>query len=355
MRKTECFCVCCLLVLAIMFGWQAARYLDHVPVTRINASHSPVTTSERFTTFVKNTVKDLKTPLNMAELGHNKFDFKTGVHVFRHDLTKWNADDKICDNLPSNLRRATLHTSNGNTPIFVHEPSNDIHVSGSLVRSGSWEPHLLKLMSGLLSRDKELQFMDIGANLGVFSLAMAKFGRQVIAVEPLSINLHRFCSSIMAGKLTERITLVYNALSNKRENVSLGIDRQNIGGTYVVNNKNMNKVRGSAVGGQYKDIVMTTKLDDILDLPGFNFKKVIMKMDVEGYENFVLNGGGRFFDVIDVQAVLMEWMWQRSGNAAQQILKFYANRGYKPFTPANVPLKTTHSSAWPVDVIWKKS
>ena len=100
---------------------------------------------------------------------------------------------------------------------------------------------------------------------------------------------------------------------------------------------------------------MTAKLDDILKLPGFNFKKVIMKMDVEGYENYVLNGGEEFFNQVDVQAVLMEWLWQRSGTAAQQILAFYAKRGYKPYNPSNTPLKTTQSHTWPVDVIWKKS
>lgn len=342
-------------MLAMMVGWQAARYLDHAPVMRYNSTHSLSSSTKILSFLTKSVDNQPSSSPTIADIGHKKFSFKTGVHVFRRDMNKWNADDSICDNLPSNLRKATLHTSKGNTPIFVHEPSNDVHVSGSLVRSGSWEPHLLNLMSGLLSRDKELQFMDLGANLGVFSLAMAKFGRQVIAVEPLSINMHRFCASIKAGKLTEQITIVYNALSDKRENVSLGIDRQNIGGTFVVNNKNMNKVRGSAVAGQYKDIVMTAKLDDFLEIPGFDFKKVIMKMDVEGYENFVLNGGGRFFDAVDVQAVLMEWMWQRSGNAAQEIIKFYTNRGYKPFTPSNSPLKTTHSSAWPVDVIWRKS
>lgn len=351
MRKPECFAVCCLLVFSMMIGWQAGRYFDHVPVAIHNSSKS---LSQGTIISLLLDKRHSPTVPTISETVHAKFEFKTGVHVFRHDLTKWNADDRICDNLPPNLQKANLHTSYGDTPIYVHNPADDIHVSGSLVRSASWEPHLLNLMSDLLSKDNALQFMDIGANLGVFSLAMAKFGRQVIAVEPLSINLHRFCSSIKAGQFTEKITVIYNALSDKRENVSLGIDQRNIGGTFVVNNKNMNKVMGSAVGGQYSDIVMTAKLDDILNIPGFNFKKVIMKMDVEGYENYVLNGGQEFFNKVDVQAVLMEWMWQRSGNSAQEILAFYDKRGYKPYTPSNAPLKTSISHTWPVDVIWKK-
>ncbi|XP_076080027.1 uncharacterized protein LOC143050799 [Mytilus galloprovincialis] len=315
MKNSECFGVCCLLTITLMIGWQAGRYFDQMPVAFLNANQ----TRTKNVLFPFTQTINKITPSTFSQTSHLKYNFKTGVHVFRHDLTKWNADDNICDNLPPNLKKATLHTAHGDTPIYVHNPSEDIHVSGSLVRSRTWEPHLLNLMAGHLRKDPELQFIDLGANLGVFSLAMAKFGRQVIAVEPLSINLHRFCASIKAGKLTVL--------------------------------KNMNKVKGSSVGGQYKDIVMTAKLDDILKIPGFDFKKVIIKMNVEGYEHFVLNG-----DQVDVQAVLMEWMWQRSGNAAKEILAFYAKREYKPYTPgSNAPLKTSLSHAWPVDVIWRKS
>jgi hypothetical protein len=46
-------------------------------------------------------------------------------------------------------------------------------------------------------------------------------------------------------------------------------------------------------------------LDDLLTIPDINnFNKVIIKMDVEGYESHVLNGAERFFRKVDVQGVL---------------------------------------------------
>jgi hypothetical protein len=45
----------------------------------------------------------------------------------------------------------------------------------------------------------------------------------------------------------------------------------------------MNKFNGSPVKGKYDDVVLSAHLDDVLNLPGFNFKKVIMKMDVIQY------------------------------------------------------------------------
>ncbi|CAG2204191.1 unnamed protein product [Mytilus edulis] len=272
MKNSECFGVCCLLTITLMIGWQAGRYFDQMPVAFLNANQ----TRTKNVLFPFTQTINKITPSTFSQTSHLKYNFKTGVHVFRHDLTKWNADDNICDNLPPNLKKATLHTAHDDTPIHVHNPSEDIHVSGSLVRSRTWEPHLLNLMAGHLRKDLELQFIDLGANLGVFSLAMAKFGRQVIAVEP---PFNKFTSILCINK------------GGKTH----GIDRRNVGGTYIVNNKNMNKVKGSSVGGQYKDIVMTAKLDDILKITGFDFKKVIIKINVEGYEHFVLNGDQFFF------------------------------------------------------------
>jgi FkbM family methyltransferase len=190
----------------------------------------------------------------------------TAVQMYRRDMSKWVKDTSMCIG-PSNFLKANMHTNAGDVAIFVHEPSVDVHVSGSLVRGGSWEPHLIQLMFSLLNQDPNLQFIDLGANLGVFSLAVAKYGRKVVAVEPLSINLHRFCASITANRFENIITVVTNALSDKRENVTFGKDQGNVGGTFVLNDKNMNKFNGSPVKGKYDDVVLSAHLDDVLNLP----------------------------------------------------------------------------------------
>lgn len=54
-------------------------------------------------------------------------------------------------------------------------------------------------------------------------------------------------------------------------------------------------------------------LDDILEFLGFLVKKVVMKIDVEGYENRVFKSGNKFFECVDVIVVFMEWMWLKIG------------------------------------------
>lgn len=277
-----------------------------------------------------------------------------GVHFYRHEGQSWVADDSSCS-AREDFLRSNLHTAAGDVTIYIHDPSVDVHVSGGLQRDETWEPHLIRKMFELLSEDPKLQFIDFGANLGVFSLAVAKFGRRVLAAEPLSINLQRFCKSIRMNHLQEKITVVTNALSDRIENVSFGKDQGNIGGTFVLNHKNMAKYSGSSIGGRYDDVVQTAKIDSFLELPGFDFKKAIMKIDIEGYEHFAFRAAHRFFDQVDIRAVLMEWMWHKSGSESGEIVKFFMDRNYEPIDPnTNSKLEIDMAAGWPVDVLWRK-
>ena len=289
---------------------------------------------------------------------------KKSLKVYSRDLNNWNLDNNVCKT-NTNFQRAWLKTTIGNTPIYIHNINDDIWISKNLFTNGQWEGDFVSLVFRLLLKDNvhDIHFVDLGANIGVFTLAVAKLGLKVIAVEPLSINLQRLCKSVEEGvsedgaPFADRVTIIHNALSDVRENVQLGKDRQNVGGTYVLKDSNEKKVQGSAVNGKYNDVVMTAKLDDLLQLPNFDLKKVILKIDVEGYESKVFNGGRAFFNTVDVQAVLMEWRWHEGAKDIQSLLNFFTSRKYKPFNPKHTnptPLKISDAQNWPGDVLWKK-
>jgi FkbM family methyltransferase len=289
---------------------------------------------------------------------------KKSLKVYSRDLNNWNLDNNVCKT-NTKFQRAWLKTTIGNTPIYIHNPNDDIWISKNLLMNGHWEADFVSLVFNLLLKDNahDIQFVDLGANIGVFTLAVAKLGVKVIAVEPLSINLQRLCKSVEEGisedgaPFADRVTIIHNALSDVRENVQLGKDQQNVGGTYVLKDSNERKVQGSVVNGKYNDVVMTAKLDDLLQLPNFDFKKVILKIDVEGYESKVFNGGQAFFNTVDVQAVLMEWRWHKGAKDIQSLLDFFTSRKYKPFNPKQTnptPLQISDTQKWPGDVLWKK-
>lgn len=275
------------------------------------------------------------------------------LRLYARNAQQWTKDDHTCKALPK-FMQAVLRTSAGSLPIFIHNPKDDIHVSNSIHKHGSWEGGYIELVLTFLRQDLDLQFLDLGANLGVYSMAVAKFGRKVVSVDALSINIQRMCATVQTNRFNN-VQLVYNALSDVREVVSLGVDKGNIGGTFVAKDKNPNKVRGSRVSGSYGD-VQTATLDDLLELPGFDLKKVIIKMDVEGYENRVFKGGQKFFKNVDVRAVLMEWMWLKTGPAGQEIIDFLSRHGFTPTRPvlARQPLPLNQRLSWPNDVLWRR-
>ncbi|XP_048771299.2 uncharacterized protein LOC125677330 [Ostrea edulis] len=278
----------------------------------------------------------------------------TTLRLYSRNAEKWTMDMKTC-NIGTKFMQATLRTSAGAIPIFIHNPKDDIHVSNSILKHGSWEGGYINMILDMLRQDPDLQFLDLGANLGVYSMAAAKLGRKVIAVDALAMNIQRLCATVKQNQFMSNVKLVYNALSDVHEVVSLGADRGNIGGTFVAKDKNPNKVRGSRVGGNYGN-VQTATLDDLLQLPEFDSKKVIIKMDVEGYENRVFRGGENFFRNVNVKAVLMEWMWLRTGPAGQEIINFLTRHGFQPTRPSlaqqNLPLNNRRS--WPNDVLWRR-
>jgi FkbM family methyltransferase len=79
----------------------------------------------------------------------------------------------------------------------------------------------------------QLKVIDIGANLGQYSLYAASFGRSVIAIEPFYDNYIRLHKSAILTNVTNKITLLTNAVSNiKNEEKVLRKDDRNIGGYY---------------------------------------------------------------------------------------------------------------------------
>ncbi|KAH3885079.1 hypothetical protein DPMN_009068 [Dreissena polymorpha] len=51
------------------------------------------------------------------------------------------------------------------TPICIYDPKIDAHISALLSASGLWECHLLTVVHKILSREPDVEFMDIGCNL----------------------------------------------------------------------------------------------------------------------------------------------------------------------------------------------
>ncbi|XP_062592226.1 uncharacterized protein LOC134253665 [Saccostrea cucullata] len=273
-----------------------------------------------------------------------------GVRIY-----SWNGSwslSTMCEGLKvKDFQEATLNTMSGQTPIFVYSETQDKYVSHDIIRTGWWEHHLAVPMVTMMQKDPSLTFLDIGANIGAFTLEIAKMGRKTISVEPLRDNIQRLCCSVYKGKLGNLITIVANAISNKHLQVTLGKDLDNVGGTFV-NKDNPVKVAQIVMNGEYSTPVNTILLDDLLGLPE-KPKRVLIKMDVEGYEQYVLEGGTYFFQQVFVKAIFMEWTYSNNPSIRDSIIRFMVKRNFLPYSLSmHESILESPYDAWPGNIVW---
>lgn len=149
--------------------------------------------------------------------------------------------------------------------------TNDMFIGRSFDLYGEYCQDLIKVITQLVKINSTV--IDVGANIGAITLPLAKMvGRQgrVIAFEPMPQLFNMLCANIALNDLQQIVPMRY-AVGNEREIVKLWVQQPgNIGSVTI---------------GQGKDEAQTILLDD-LQLKTCHF----MKIDVEGYEQQVIEG-----------------------------------------------------------------
>ena len=176
-------------------------------------------------------------------------------------------------------------------------------------------------------------FLDIGANVGSYTvLAASEVGAEFHAFEPIPSTFGHLHANIEENKASDNGRLWNNGLGDKHSTLR-----------FTYNLDTVNHVASESENGIDVDVLT---LDEIT----FADKKRLVKIDVEGYEQFVLDGGQAFFK--DKQAILgiiieLNGSGKRFGKSDleihQQLLSWgYASYAYDPIErrlePVEVPL-----------------
>ncbi len=152
-----------------------------------------------------------------------------------------------------------------------------------------------------LLKNPDALFVDIGANLGMCSLTAAKMGHRVIAFDPLKANVNKICASVAENDLADNIRVYFSALLDAPgEYVSFPRRFHSVAGTEI---RRSSKPLTGEYGVNYSK---TITLDDVQH--EFRGRKLIIKMDIEGFECRVIAGGLRALASADsVEMVVSEW------------------------------------------------
>lgn len=234
----------------------------------------------------------------------------------------WTINNKVCQR-SDDFVLSYLKTP-PNTPIYVYSEKVDEYVSKDIIETGSYEPYNVDKLINYLKQYPKAVFIDLGANVGAFSITIAALGYTVIAVECLPSTVMRLCASMHDAKVTDKLTIVNNAVSDMRYTVDLETEPGNMGLTYLAYWRSGGKVQ-------------TILLDDLLEV--FDLKQVVMKMDVEMSEDEILRGANKFFKRVRVEALLMEFIHHQNnpnGDDAKFIINFLASNDLEPDVPDDI-------------------
>ena len=239
-------------------------------------------------------------------------------------------------------------------PICVYPADTDIWVSSILVRGGYFEREEVSRFLHLLQLDQRLQFVDIGANIGVYSLPISRL-TQVLAVEPNRRSMARLAKAVDLGTVSSNITLVHNAISNVRATLRMDVERTNQGHAFLINDTECKSTEAGLPCSALSQ-TKTVLLNDLLPL--MRSTAALLKVDVEGHEInvFTESSAGQFFEQIDVPLVFMEWVFHRqlSSEIVQRLLDFFRSRNYVALDTRNSILQTPYRN-WPDNILFKKS
>lgn len=130
-------------------------------------------------------------------------------------------------------------------------------------------------------------FVDIGANIGLFSLYAAKKNHKVIALEPESLNFACLNLNIKDNNFNDKISAFPIAVNNESKISYLNISKMKFGASGNTFDRKIND-HGSQFESIYSQGSISYTLDDVLEKIGTvpNY----IKIDVDGNELKVIKG-----------------------------------------------------------------
>lgn len=181
----------------------------------------------------------------------------------------------------------TIHYKGFTYEIFLDKEFGII--SNIIEKDGIYEPEILDFISERINQ--EGVFLDIGANIGQHSIVISRFCKKVFSFEPISILQNKILQNIAKNNI-QNIELNKFGLGNESTESEMIILKNNIGKSKP-KHRNENEFENLKNNwAKEKGNILETEKIELKRLDDLNFEQInFIKIDVEGYELFVLEGG----------------------------------------------------------------
>ena len=210
------------------------------------------------------------------------------------------------------------------------------YISNAIMKDKNWENNQTKLMLEALNyysnktniSNKDIYIIDIGANIGWYSITLGKYGYNLISFEPSNINNYILNKNYCLNKEIN-ITIINKGLYNKEEKCDLYNEIANLGNGMAICDKNSSLPK-ILIPNKTGEITLTRLRNYIPFLSDKNL--VLIKIDVEGSEGKAIEGGIELITKYHVPFIFLEFTpksLEVHGTDPIKFLHLFIDNGYR--------------------------
>lgn len=205
-------------------------------------------------------------------------------------------------------------------------------MSNVLFRTGQWEEYLLTISRVFLNGVNQPLVLDIGANLGAYSIPMAKsiqdVGGKVIGFEPQRIVYYQLCGNIILNRLDNFVALnkAVGDVDGEIEIPEISYEKNANIGAFSLDKTYREHLNMEQYMLGKKSLVPIIRLDSMK----LEQAPALIKIDVEGFELNVLMGAEGFLEQHNYPPILFEaWELEWFKEDKIKLLNFVTYLGYE--------------------------
>lgn len=190
------------------------------------------------------------------------------------------------------------------------------------------EPETLKWIDNFNNENKFVLW-DIGSNIGLYSIyaALKHNNCEIISFEPSTSNLRTLSRNISINNLENKIKIFTNPLSNKKDKFLKmkegkfleGGALNSFGEEFNFEGKNFDSKMNYYLLGKSINSILE---NNILKLPSY------IKIDVDGIEHLILEGGDKFLKHENILSLLVE-INENFTDQFERVLKIMKENNFK--------------------------
>ena len=210
----------------------------------------------------------------------------------------------------------------------VSGKSNDV-IQGFIYYFGTWEPHISSWMLENLKNSKSRIFVDVGANIGYYSLLIARNNPEysVLAIEAMPANFSLLEKNISSNKMKNIRPIPCAAMSHRGKITLYNPVDTHMGAATIIPGLYCNDTTTEIEGFPLSEIILPEEISRIK----------LFKIDVEGAEWEVIQGLIPIFDRLPTDVEFcMEITPEKLGTEKQKsIFSFFSGKGFFPYHVKN--------------------